>query len=161
MANVRPRNLKRNTAATSGPVRAKELSVAVFNVDLSASTVNNGLAGLLAADVAEIGVLPAHCKLARAEMTSVGIDAVATIDIGFLTGEFLADLDSAGAARVMAATGEIFEAVTKNQLNVMDAIALDAIAPVGYDRGIGLRVSADEAANAGESVKLIIWYYAA
>lgn len=149
-------NLRRNVNPAA-PKEAGALSFATFTIDLSAATVNNGVAGMLAADVIEFGCLPAGCKIAYAHMNSVGIDATATIDIGLLSGEF-GIIDD---ARVMPATAEIFNDATKNQSNIADPLAMAAIAPVGYDRGIGAKVSADESANAGETITLCIAYYAA
>ena len=157
MALIQTLNLKRNVAATAAPKHSGSVHVARFDIDLSAATVNNGVNGMLAADVVEFGILPAGCKIAYAHMSSAGLDATATLDIGLLSGEF-GVVDN---ARVMPATAEIFNDATKNQLNTADPTALTAIAAVGYDRGIGAKISADETANAGESITLVLGYYAA
>lgn len=124
------------------------VSVARFDFDLSA--------GLLAADILEIGVIPAGRKLLRAHLSTTGIDATASIDIGILTGT-AGDLEN---TRTMNATGEIFEAATKNVATAMATPqALDAIAASNADRGIGLRLSADEAAGANTNGYLIVEFY--
>lgn len=157
MALIHPRNLRQNTSQVAAPKAAGAVHVAVFTIDLSAATVNNGVAGMLAADVVEFGVLPAGCKIAYAHMNSVGLDAAATIDIGFLSGEFL----TVDNARVMNATAEIFNDATRNQSNTADPLAMQALAPSGVDRGIGAKLSLDETPNAGESITLVLGYYAA
>ena len=157
MALIQTLNLKRNVGLTPAPKHSGAVHVARFDIDLSAATVNNGVNGMLAADVVEFGMLPAGCKIAYAHMNSAGLDATATLDIGLLSGEF-GVVDN---ARVMPSTAEIFNDATKNQANTADPTALTAIAAVGYDRGIGAKISADESANSGESITLVLGYYAA
>ncbi len=157
MALIQTRNLIKNTSGVAAPKHSGVLHFAKFDIDLSSASVNNGVAGMLAADVVEFGVLPAGCKIAYAHMNSVGLDATATLDIGLLSGE----AKIVDNARVMPATAEIFNDATKNQSNIADPLALAAIAPVGYDRGIGAKISADETANSGETITLLIAYYAA
>lgn len=120
----------------------------------TASLVASGLA---AADILELGCLPAGCKLHRAEFTSVGIDATATLDVGIMSGVF----GDAASARTMNATGEIVNDGTKNTTIAVGPNALDAIGTSATDRGIGVKISADEAAGASQSVTLYVEYYKA
>jgi hypothetical protein len=156
MALIQTRNMRQNVNPAA-PKEAGALFFATFTIDLASAANNNGVAGMLAADVVEFGCLPAGCKIAYAHMNSVGIDATATIDIGFLSGEY-GVVDN---ARVMNATAEIFNDATRNQSNIADPLALQLLAASNVDRGIGAKVSADETPNAGESITLTIAYYAA
>lgn len=155
MPLIQTRNLRQNVNPAA-PKEAGALTYATFTIDLASAANNNGVSGMLAADVIEFGCLPAGCKIAYAHMNSVSIDATLTIDIGFLSGEF-GVVDN---ARVTNATAEIFNDVARNQSNIADPIALNAShSASNVDRGIGAKVSADETGQAGESITLVIAYY--
>lgn len=131
----------------TSPTSANQIVTALVDVTLPAG-------GLLAADILEVAVIPAGCRLHRAEFQASALAANGTTDVGLLPGE-PGDLVS---VRAMAATGEIVEAAAEDAVVVVGPIALSAIAPSDKDRGIGIRLSANEAA-AGGRFRLSLEYY--
>lgn len=106
------------------------------------------------ADVIEMGALPANCKLVDVDLLSSGIAAAATIDVGFLTGDYG---DRAGAR---TSGNTIFAAAAKNGAASLSIAAANGIAAAGVNRGIGVKLSANEAAGPGV-ITLRIKYVAA
>jgi hypothetical protein len=147
MATVVARDLLKKSIAS--PTVSRQICVAQFFQDISAT-------GLLAADILEIGILPAGCKPHRVELLTAGIDATATLDVGFLTGR----VGDTVNARTMNATGELLEAAAKNSAVAAGPGAFYSIAASNVDRGIGVRISADETAQAGETILVTLEYYA-
>lgn len=117
----------------------------------------NLVPGLLAADILEVAVLPAGCKMFKSWLITTGIAAVSTVEVGMMTGT-AGDLD---AVRTMSASAEIFNDVARNASFQATPTALDiaALAVQSVDRGIGFRLSLDEVAGAGKSGVLFIEYY--
>lgn len=125
-------------------------SLHTVRVHLSLATV-----GIVAAtDKVELCVLPMHCRLRSATIVPAAIGAGVTADVGIMSGT-PGDPDS---ARTVG--DQIFDGVT---INATPADSADpdmyALAPVAYDRAIGMIVSADIAAGAGKSITVIIDYY--
>lgn len=150
MPTVLATGLRANRQNQPNPMSAGVLLRAEFFQDISAT-------GLLAADILEIGFIPANCRLHRAEFVTVGIDAAATWDVGIMTGTPLDTIST----RTMAATAEILNDVSSNATHVAGPAALSGIAVSGADRSIGVRISTNETANAGETIRLTIEYFAA
>ena len=111
--------------------------------------------GLPNGDVLEVGLLPAGHKLHTAILSTTGIAATATVDCGFLSGT-AGDLEN---TRTLGT--EIAAASTKNTVVPVTANALVALAVSNKDRGLGIKLSAAEAAGAGKSGYLIVEYYRA
>lgn len=100
-----------------------------------------------AADVIEMIPFPAHSKLVHflaqiEDLDSDGTPAV-TLDVGVLSGQYLAALDDAGSARTCGT--ELGSDVTTGQAGgsiLGTAAQMLAIAPSLLDRSLGLKVEA-------------------
>lgn len=109
-------------------------------------------AGLLAADILEIGELPPGCKVVDAIVFTEGTFTGITANVGIMSGAY-GDPD---AARTSGS--EIFAAAdltTFARLAKRDSLLL---ASVEASRGIGLKVSADVDAGAGKKIHLMLFY---
>jgi hypothetical protein len=94
-------------------------------------------------DVIEMAVLPANCKLTTVDLFTAGIAATATLDVGFLTGEYGDPLDTrTGDSTLLAAAA-------KNGAASATIGTLAPLAASNVDRGVGVTLSANEAAGAG------------
>lgn len=113
-------------------------------------------AGITINDRLELCVLPANCTLFDAILDSDDLDSATTItlDGGLMSGEV-------GAVDIARTVGtELFSASTVAQAGGVVRPTLSTafrIAPVPYDRSIGLLVKAAPTGQAG-SVHLIIFY---
>lgn len=95
-----------------------------------------------ATDIVEIGFLPAGCGIVDATFIADETGA-ATYDVGLLSG------DAGDAASVVRDSGaEIFNDAADAVATRMSLSTGFLIAPVDYDRGIGVKASADVAAGA-------------
>ena len=96
-----------------------------------------------ATDVIEMGALPANCRLTGVDLLTSGIAATATVDVGFLTGEY--------GDKLNARTGDatLISAAAKNGAASASIATLAGLSGSGVDRGIGVKLSANEAAGSG------------
>lgn len=135
--------------------QAGVVTVSKFEVDVSA--------GLLAADIVDMGALPAGCVITDARLwsdaTSIG---TTNVSVGFLTGRTGEALNDDGTARTVGT--EIFNAQAGAALNTTLARMTSPITlradPSPTNRSIGLQVSADIAAGAGKKIYLSVNYTA-
>ena len=141
-----PWALFKQTAArpvTSGAVTKQE-----FYYDASA--------GLLAADIVDLGVLPANAKILDAYIYADASLGTANATVGIMSGE-VGSLDAGrtlGAEILSAAAiGAAHTAVVR-----MTSPAAPKLAAGATDRSIGLQVSADIAAGAGKVIRLVLLY---
>lgn len=135
MPTFQSKNVNTITAAT--PDMAGEVYSQVVQYAITAAYAT-------ATDVIEVAVLPARTKLTSVEVMSSGITAAATIDVGFLTGTY-------GDKQAVRTSGNgIVAAAAKNVTVAAPIEALFAIAAAEVDRGIGIKLSANEAAGAGK-----------
>lgn len=111
--------------------------------------------GLLAADVLEVGCLPAGCKLHRATLTTASIAATTTVSAGVLSGAFGTKDDT----RTLPGTADIVSAGTKNTVIDVTPGALFGVDVADTDRGIGIKLSANEADDKGSGGTIILEYY--
>ena len=141
-----PWALLKQTAArplTSGAVTKQE-----FYFDASA--------GLLAADIVDLGVLPANAKIVDSYIyADVSIGTV-NATVGVLSGE----LGSLASDRSLGT--ELFNgaAITNAHTAIVRLTSPAALklAAGASDRSIGLQVSADVAAGAGKVIRLVVEY---
>ena len=127
------------------PDRAGEVVETIIEYTINPVAVNTG-------DVVELFALPAMCKLVRADILSANF-AAANITIGFMSGTY-GDPD---AARTVGS--EIFNAQAANAAAAASLATLVAIAAdENKDRGIGMTVSANQAAAANKKIQLRLAY---
>lgn len=141
-----PWALFKQTAArpvTSGAVTKQE-----FYYDASA--------GLLAADIVDLGVLPANAKIVDAYIYADASLGTANATVGVLSG----DIGSLASDRTLGT--EVFNAsaVTNAHTAVvrMTLPTAPKLAAGASDRSIGLQVSADIVAGAGKIIRLVLLY---
>ena len=141
-----PWALFKQTAArpiTSGAVTRQE-----FFYDASA--------GLLAADIVDLGVLPANAKIHDAFIYGDVSIGTTNATVGIMSGE----LGSTDGARTLGT--EIFNAAAITNAHTalvrMTNPAAQHLAAGATDRSIGLQVSADVAAGAGKIIRLVVAY---
>lgn len=141
-----PWALFKQTAArplTSGAVTKQE-----FYYDASA--------GLLAADIVDMGVLPANAKIHDAYLYADASIGTVNATVGIMSGE----LGSTDSSRTLGS--EIFNgsAITNahTALVRLTSPAATKLAAGVSDRSIGLQVSADVAAGAGKIIRLVVEY---
>lgn len=141
-----PWALFKQTAArvlTSGAVVEQE-----FYYDASA--------GLLAADIVDLGVLPANAKILDAYLYADASVGTTNANVGIMSG----DLGSTDAARTLGT--EIFNAAALTTAHTaivrMTSPTAPKLAAGSVDRSIGLKVSADIAAGAGKIIRLVLTY---
>ena len=108
-----------------------------------------------ATDVIEMGMVPAMNQLHSAELIGKGV-VVNTADVGIMTGVYG---DTQDETRTCA--DEIFDGADINDKAAQAATAdLLAVVPTDRNLGIGVKLSADVAADATKSVTLVLTYYA-
>lgn len=141
-----PWALFKQTAArplTSGAVTKQE-----FYYDASA--------GLLAADIVDLGVLPANAKIVDAYIYADASLGTANATVGVMSG----DLGSTDSGRTLGT--EIFNASAITNAHTalvrMTNPAAPKLAAGVTDRSIGLQVSADLTAGAGKTIRLVVLY---
>lgn len=130
-------------------------TISEFEVDVSA--------GLLAADIVDMGALPAGAVITDAKLWADSVALGTTnVSVGFLTGKTGEALNDDGTARTVGT--EIFNAQAGAALNTtlarMTGAAAMRAAPSNVNRSIGLQVSADIAAGAGKKIYLALYYTA-
>lgn len=103
------------------------------------------------ADILELVVLPAHCKILSAELVSAGTAAI-TFDVGIMSGK----PHSNDPARTVGT--QLFAAATPTTAVAAAIPALSALAVASEDRSIGVRPSASVAANSATKLFLRIRY---
>lgn len=131
------------------PCYANELNTARFVLDLT--TV--GLA-VAATDVAEMGILPMHCRIRSYTLIPEGIGAGVTCNVGIMTGT-PSDTDP---TRTTGA--QLFSAQAINNTPVQGAaVTAYNLEPTAADRSIGLTVDVAIAAGAGKRITLLVDYY--
>lgn len=145
MPTFQSKNVNTITAAT--PDQAGEVYTQLVQYAVTAAYAT-------ATDVIELAVLPARCKLVGVELLTSGVAAVATLDVGFLTGEY----GDKVAARTVGST--IIAATAKNAAASASNETLFGLAAAEVDRGVGVKLSANEAAGAGK-ITLKLSYQAA
>jgi hypothetical protein len=138
--------LFKKTAArpvTSGAVTKQE-----FYYDASA--------GLLAADIVDLGVLPANAKILDAYIYADASIGTVNATVGVMSG----DLGSTDSSRTLGT--EIFNAsaITNAHTAIvrMTNPAAPKLAGGTTDRSIGLQVSADVAAGSNKIVRVVVLY---
>lgn len=106
-----------------------------------------------AGNILEMGVLPPYSKIARYMLIPEGAYGGVTASMGVLSGEL-----GAGGAR--AHNAELFSAATAL------TAAIEGVKPAAFDlersateRGIGVTLSGDVAANAATKLHLLLFYY--
>lgn len=141
-----PWALFKQTAArpvTSGAVTKQE-----FYYDASA--------GLLAADIVDLGVLPANARIVDAYLFGDVSLGTANATVGVMSGE----VGSTASDRTVGS--EIFNAAAITNAHTavvrMTAPTAPKLAAGSTDRSIGLQVSADIAAGAGKIIRLVLLY---
>ncbi len=103
-------------------------------------------------DIVEVGVLPHYCRVVDAILDTEDLDDGVTgaIDVGLMSGSVGEALNDDDTTRTIGA--EIFAAESIQAAAVIRASLPGAfqIAPVGYDRSIGLKIeTASTTGNAG------------
>lgn len=106
---------------------------------------------LTTADILELAIFPPNCRPLSAELLTVGTGA-ATFTVGFMSGAPF----STDAARTSGS--ELFSAVTPTTKQEASIAALAALDATGTPRSIGVKASADIAANAATKIYLRISY---
>lgn len=113
-------------------------------------------AGLLAADIVDLGVLPAMAKIIDAYLYADVSLGTANATVGVMSG----DVGSTDAARTNGS--QIFSAAAITSAHTalvrMTNPAAPKLAAGSVDRSIGLQVSADIAAGAGKIIRLVLIY---
>ena len=117
-------------------------------------------------DVIEMGALPAGMiLLAPPVLVTEDLDtgATLTLDVGLMTGDYLAALDGSGAARTCGA--EFFAGTTIGQTGGLVTSAVAAgmrLTPSLVDRSIGVKIASAAAGNvAGAKIRLHVLVAAA
>lgn len=124
---------------TAGAVHAQ-----LFSYDASA--------GLLAADILEIGELPPGCQIVDAMVFTEGTFTGITANVGLMSGEY----GSTDAARTSGT--ELYSAADLTTFARLVQKSTLLIAPSVAARGIGVKVSADVTAAAGKKIHLMLFY---
>lgn len=113
-------------------------------------------AGLLAADIVDLGVLPAMAKITDAYLYADVSIGTTNATVGIMSG----DLGSTDGSRTLGS--EIFSAAAITNAHTaivrMTNPAAPKLAAGSVDRSIGLQVSADVAAGAGKIIRLVVFY---
>ena len=109
-------------------------------------------AGLLAADILEIGELPPDCQIVDAMVFTEGTFTGITANVGLMTGAY-GDADS-----VRTVGTEIYAAADLTTFARLVQKSTLLIAPSQAARGIGVQVSGNVAAGAGKKIHLMLFY---
>lgn len=121
---------------------------------------NVGAEGALAAgDILELGVIPPYARITHATLATEGTFTGLTADIGVMTGEKGADFMPDGVT-ARTSGNEFYAAVdltaALSSLSKKEPLLL---APVEYERSIGVKVSAAVPAAAGKRIHLWLFYH--
>ncbi|MCR9276248.1 MULTISPECIES: hypothetical protein [unclassified Mameliella] len=103
-------------------------------------------------DIIEIGVLPAFAKPVRMSITG-GALAVSTADVGLMSGDPQDDQSARTSGDEFLSATSIVSATQDVPIETCMEIA-----PVAYDRGIGVKLSADQTAGATKTVTIRMEY---
>lgn len=109
-------------------------------------------AGLLAADILELGELPPNCRVVDAILFTEGAFTGLTADVGIMSGTY-GDADS-----VRTSGAELYDNADLTTVARMTLKTMLLTAPSEASRGIGLKVSADVTAGAGKKIHLQLSY---
>jgi len=125
------------------PMTAGIETVNIYDVDLSG--------GILAADILEVGLLPANARITGITVIGALTGTGQTADLGVMTGEWR----DGNSVRTLATV--LMNDVTVHNATVVGNVdALTDFATSGANRSIGMTFSANIAAGAGKSVKAIV-----
>lgn len=136
---------------TGGMGRKQLPSPYVANQPVTLIVSHEFTAGLLAADTLELAALPPNCKITQADLMTEGTAAI-TFGVGFMSGEF----GSSDPARTNGT--ELFAAATPTTMQSTGLAALANLAVSESARSIGVRCSANVAANAATKLHLRLTY---
>lgn len=136
---------------TGGMARRQMQSPYVANQPVTTIITHEFAEALAAADTLELAALPPYCKILSLEMIGEGTGAT-TMTVGFMSGEF----GSNDPARTLGT--ELFNAVAANALAAATIPALAALAVSDSIRSIGVKPSANIAANAATKLHFRITY---
>lgn len=123
----------------------------VANVPAETIVVHTFTEAVASTDILELAYLPPYCKVLAVDVLTVGTAAV-TFDIGFMSGE----VGSSDPDRTSGA--ELFDDATPTTQASASLANLAAITPVGNARSIGVKPSANVAANAATKLYMRIRY---
>lgn len=114
-------------------------------------------------DILELGVLPESCRVVDAILDADDLDEGSVpaieLDVGLMSGNVGEELDAAGNARTCGA--ELFDNATIAQGGGVVRASLASafrIAPVAYDRSIGVKFVANAATAAAGKIGLTVLY---
>lgn len=148
--------LRKSTQAASripalSPMGAGQALTIVAEYTVTAALVNT--------DIIEMMALPAGTVVARAMLATEDFDAAntVTVDVGLMSGQYLAALDDAGAARTCGA--EFFAADITGRAGGAVASTVRAghmLAPSASDRSIGIKITAAMTAVVGAKIRLYV-----
>jgi hypothetical protein len=131
-------------------------SLVAVRLQMTLSTANN-----VTGNIIDYLILPADCHLVDAILDTDDLDSNGSpailLDVGVMTGSPGEDLDAAGAARTIGA--EIFSASTVAQAGGVVRPTLKTafrIAPVAYDRSIGVKINTQSATAASGDIGLTL-----
>lgn len=118
-----------------------------FYYDIASTAAN----GLLAADIVDLGVLPANTRIVDAQLFVEGSAVAANATVGILVGTPGQLLQDDGVSARTLGT-EIYNAVALSNSTIarLTQAGAIAIAASNVDRSIGLQISADAAAGASK-----------
>ncbi len=119
-----------------------------------------GAEGALAAgDILDFGIIPPYARITHATLTTEGTFTGLTADVGVMTGEVGADFMPDGTT-ARTSGNEFYAAVdltaALSSLSKKEPLLL---APVEYERSIGVKVSAAVPAAAGKRIHLWLFYH--
>ena len=143
-------DISRRLATPPQPFSFGAVHVAEFVYDASA--------GLLAADIVDIGVLPAGCRFVDATFSADASLGAANVNVGILSGE-IGDLNQGG--RTLGTELFAAAAITNAHTSVVrmsNPAGFALAANKTTHRSIGLQVSANIAAGAGKVIRLFVEY---
>lgn len=110
-------------------------------------------------DIIEMLALPAGTVVSRVTLVAEDIDSAntVTVDVGIMSGQYLAALDDAGSARTCGA--EFFSADTTARAGGVAVSAVRAghmLAPSASDRSIGIKITAAMTPIVGAKIRLYV-----
>lgn len=148
--------LRKSTQAAS---RIPALSLMAAGAALIVMAEHTVTAALVNTDIIEMLALPAGTTVSRVTIAMDDIDSANTVtfDVGLMSGQYLAALDDAGAARTCGA--EFFSASTLGQAGGVAVSAVKAghmLAPSSSDRSIGIKITAAMTAVVGAKIRLYV-----
>lgn len=112
-------------------------------------------------NIIELGILPAHARLVDAILDIDDLDSgtALVLDVGIMSGKPGEALDEAGNARTNG--DELFDGITTGQAGGVVRPTLAKafrIAPVAYDRSIGVTVVTDSGTAVAGKIGLTVLY---